>query len=96
MGVRPRAIEVHIEELVLDGFAPRDRLAIADAVEAELTRLIADGGVGTLGERPAAVERVQAGSFRAETGARAATIGAKTAKAVFGGITSASDGGGKR
>jgi hypothetical protein len=96
MGVRPRAIEVHIEELVLDGFARRDRLAIADAVEAELTRLIAEGGVGALGERQASVERVQAGSFRAEAGARGAAIGAETAKAVFGGITSDGDGGRKR
>jgi hypothetical protein len=38
--VRPRPPDVHIEELVLDGFAPDDRRGIAEAVERELGRLL--------------------------------------------------------
>jgi hypothetical protein len=41
----PRSIELHIEELVLRGFAPGDRYWIGEAVEQELTRLLADRGV---------------------------------------------------
>ena len=32
-------IQLHIEELLLDGFDPRDRRRIADALERELARL---------------------------------------------------------
>lgn len=38
-------IELHIEELVLHGFDPRDRHAIADAVQSELTRLVGERGL---------------------------------------------------
>ena len=31
-------VELHIEELVLHGFPPRDRARIGDAVQAELDR----------------------------------------------------------
>jgi hypothetical protein len=36
----PRPLDVRIEELVLDGFAPDDRHGIAEAVERELGRLL--------------------------------------------------------
>jgi hypothetical protein len=36
------SIELHIEELVLQGFAPGDRYCIANAVERELLRLFAE------------------------------------------------------
>jgi hypothetical protein len=39
--MKPRpSINLHIEELVLHGFAPGDRHRISEAVEQELTRLI--------------------------------------------------------
>lgn len=42
--MNPREIEVHIEELVLHGFAPNERWSVADALENELrARLTADG-----------------------------------------------------
>jgi hypothetical protein len=41
----PSRIELEIGELVLVGFAPRDRLAVAAALEAELARALADGGL---------------------------------------------------
>ena len=37
------ALIVHIEELVLHGFDPRDRHAFGDAIRAELGQLLADG-----------------------------------------------------
>jgi len=41
----PKNIELHIEELVLHGLSPGDRYRIGEAVEQELTRLLADQGV---------------------------------------------------
>jgi hypothetical protein len=35
-----RTVELHVDELVLDGFAPGDRHVIGDAVEWELRRLL--------------------------------------------------------
>lgn len=46
MGVKPHAVTLHIEELVLTGFPSGSRHAIADAVQAELARLMGDGGIG--------------------------------------------------
>ena len=42
---RTPAVQLHIEELVLHGFAPADRYRIAAAVQLELTRLLAEHGV---------------------------------------------------
>jgi hypothetical protein len=38
-------IELHIDRLVLDGFAPGDRHGIADALRIELARLLVEGGM---------------------------------------------------
>ena len=40
-----KRIELHIEELVLHGFAPADRYRIGDTVQRELTRLLAEQGM---------------------------------------------------
>jgi hypothetical protein len=44
--VRPHQVELRIEELVLDGFAPGDEAAVGDGVEQELARRLAPGLVG--------------------------------------------------
>jgi hypothetical protein len=76
-------IELHIEEIVLHGAEPADRLRIGDAVEAELARLLATGEISTQGD----VERINAGTRRLPTGANATTIGTQVARAVHGGLT---------
>lgn len=43
-----RDIEIHIDELVLHGFPPADRYQVAEALERELVRLLADGGIPAL------------------------------------------------
>lgn len=78
-------VELHVDELVLHGFAPRDRAAIGEALRTELARLIGEHGVpaGLAGADGAA--RLDGGSFRAATGQRPAEVGAAVARAVFGG-----------
>jgi hypothetical protein len=43
--MKPREIDVHVEELVLHGFEPANRWLIADALEQELRGLLTAKGV---------------------------------------------------
>jgi hypothetical protein len=85
--VKPARIELHIEELVLHGFAPGDRHAIGDAVQHELTRLLAEQGIApsAVGSRDRA--HVDAGDFQVSPDAKAPAVGAQVARAVHGGLT---------
>jgi hypothetical protein len=81
--VSDRPVNVRIDELVLHGFDPRDRLAIGAAVERELARLLAGEGSSP---RPAHADRVDAGSFEVARDARPGAVGAEIARAIHGGL----------
>ncbi len=84
--MRPRNIKLHIEELVLDGFGAGDRYRIADSVERELTRLFAEQGVPQSLIQGGEIERLDGGAFETARGSRPEAIGAKVARAVYGGM----------
>jgi hypothetical protein len=84
MGGGRMNVHLHIDELVLHGFAAGDRARIADALQAQLTRLVADRGVPPALTSDAAVGRMNAGSFQTAPGARPETTGAQIAQAVYG------------
>ncbi|MGD8752520.1 MAG: hypothetical protein PVG14_13915, partial [Anaerolineales bacterium] len=42
---RAGSVELNIEALLLHGFSPHERFRIAQAVERELARLLAEGGL---------------------------------------------------
>lgn len=64
MRARPAArIEIHIDELVLDGFGSGDRHRIGEAVEHELNRVLSQRGAGWPDARTSTVTRVDGGSF---------------------------------
>jgi hypothetical protein len=83
---RPSSIGLHIDELVLHGFAASDRHAIGAAVERELARLIGEQGlppaIGQSGER----WRLDGGAFNLAAGAPAQVIGTQVARAVYAGL----------
>jgi hypothetical protein len=81
-----RRIEVDIEELVLHGFAPGDRYRIGEAVEQELSRLLADRGVPESLEGGREVASVDGGAIEVATGSKAEAVGVRVAKAVYGGL----------
>ena len=81
-----RSIEVDIEELVLQGFSPGDRYRIGEAVEQELTRLLADRGLPQSLENGGEIASVDGGAFEVTPGSRADVVGAQVAKAVYGGL----------
>ena len=64
------SVKLHIEELVLHGFAPGDRHGIAYAVESELARLMSDGCLSGLQANSLTVGRVNGGAFKVEPGAK--------------------------
>jgi hypothetical protein len=84
--MKPYNIELHIEELVLHGFAPGDRHAISAAIQGELTRLFAEQGVHPSLQRSREVEKMDGGAFSMRAGAKAGTIGTQVAHAVYGGL----------
>ena len=77
-------VELHVEELVLHGFARRDRAAIGDALRGELARLIAEGGVPAGLQAASGAASLDGGSFRAQPGQRPAEVGAAVARSIYG------------
>jgi hypothetical protein len=75
--------ELHIEELVLHGFAPEDRLAIADSLKLEFVRLIGERGAPRLFKSPARLDRLEAVMFKVAPGAGPLAVGAQIAQALY-------------
>ena len=78
-------VRVHIEELVLDGFAPRDRYRIGEAVERELARVLAERGVPPSLLADSAHARLDGGAFALAPGLAPEAIGDRIAQSVYGG-----------
>jgi hypothetical protein len=79
-------IEFVIDELVLDGFDPRDRHRIGDAIESRLAALVSPGDVGDLVARAASLSVVRAPSFtlsRRASEASAVSIADGTSRAIL-------------
>jgi hypothetical protein len=85
--MKPRNIELHIEELVLHGFAPGDRYRIGEAVERELARLFARQGTPPSLAQGGEIEHLDGRTFEVKPGSRAEAIGAQVAQAVYGGLS---------
>jgi hypothetical protein len=81
----PRRIELHIEELVLNGFSQLDGHAVAEAIEAELGAGFARVGVniGEGGSR----DRIDAGSVTLPYGILPAGVGAGLGERIYGRLT---------
>ena len=89
--MRTSNINLHIEELVLHGFAPGDRYTIADAVERELLRLITEGlgdpGYSSLLASNTKAARLDARAFQVDPRSQTNSIGTQIAQAVHGELT---------
>lgn len=80
-------VELHIEELVLHGFAPYDRQAIAAALQQALARLLHDHGVPPALTAGGRFDHLYAGAFNVAPGMSAQAIGVQVAEAVYGGLS---------
>lgn len=81
-----RSVEVRIEELVLHGFAPGDRHAIADAVQIELANLMQAEALPARGQNELAFKRIDGGAFQIKRGFTAGNSGTQIAQSVFRGL----------
>jgi hypothetical protein len=81
-------VNLNIERLVLEGFPLRagEHLLVRAAAEAELSRLLAEGGVSPALLSGASVPRLAASDIRVAGGADAGALGRQIAQAVYGGI----------
>ena len=79
-------VELYIDELVLRGFAPGDPYRLGQAVERELTRLLAEEGAPTWLAEGGEVAALDGGTFEVAPGAKAEAVAAQVARAVYGGL----------
>lgn len=80
---RRGTIDLRIDELILHGFAARDRHRIAASLERELSRLISQGGPAHLPPNSIQLDRINAGSFRLDPAAGPNHIGRTVAQRVY-------------
>lgn len=76
-------IDLHIGELVLHGFSPHQRYAIAEAVEMELTRLLKQRQMPTTFHQAGRFPLINAGSFIIGKDTKGEVTGNKIANAVY-------------
>lgn len=81
-------IELHIERIVLDGLdvKPRDRWTLRAAVESELARLLARGGLSSQLLSGGALRSLSAGEIQVPMQTSGAQLGNQIAQAVHSGI----------
>lgn len=84
--MRPRQIELQIDELILHGFEVRDPQRVGLALQNELQRLFAEQGVPSLLEQKVAAPRLDGGAFHLTAGSGADAIGAQIAHSVYHGM----------
>lgn len=84
-GSRP-SVELHIEELVLNGFAPAHRYTIGDAIERELTRLFTEQGAPIAATQDVEIAHLNGGAINMQPGANVEATGIQLARAIYGGL----------
>jgi len=82
--MNPREIEVQIEELVLHGFPASERYPIADAMQAELARLLTEQGLSIRND--AALQQINTDAIRLNFNGRGLMAGGQIARAVLDGL----------
>jgi len=83
----PQSIELHIEELVIHGFAPDNHERFGAAVESELTRLLSERGIVRSLSESIEIEQIHGGAFRVRQDDESEAVGEQLAKAIYLGVT---------
>jgi hypothetical protein len=79
----PATINLHIDHLILHGFPPGDRARLGRAVEQELARLLAEGGLPPVLAKGGTLARLDGGQFSIAAGAPVDQIGAQIAQVLY-------------
>lgn len=75
-------VKLHIDRLVLHGFAPADRHRIAQSVQRELAQLMGENSALASLKEPLAIERADGGSFSVHADANPRATGTLIAQAI--------------
>jgi len=75
-------LELHIEELLLDGFDPRDRHRIADELQRSLILLLRESQDGAIEQQDKQIERLDAGAVSIPRSAPSGDVGSHIAGAI--------------
>lgn len=81
----PRQIELHIDELVLDGFDVRDQQRIGAALQSELQRLFTEQGIPASLTKAASLATVDGGQIK-PGGSSPEIIAAQVAGNIYQGL----------
>jgi hypothetical protein len=84
--MKPGAIEVRIDELVLRGFSPHERYAIAEAVQCELTLLLETQGLPAGAQLSCEHGTLRAPQATLPPSPSPDSTGAAIARAIYGGL----------
>ncbi len=81
-------INVHVERLILDGLpiTHHQGVLVQGAVEAELTRLLSEGGFTSSSQAGGALPSVRADAMQLKAGNTPTQLGQQIARAVYSGI----------
>ena len=81
-------IDLHIERLVLDGLnvGPGQGALVKAAVEAELSRLLTEGGLAPGLQSGTALPNIRANPMRISGDTNPSSLGQEIARSVYGGI----------
>jgi hypothetical protein len=77
-----KRVVVHIDRLVLKGFRPEDRHAIAAGLQQELGRVFADREAVSLLSAMGDVQRLQVGGVPVEHGSKPQRVGESVAQGI--------------
>lgn len=83
-----KRVVIHIDNLVLAGFRHEDRLAIAEGLQQELTRLFADPHTARQLAANGDMSRLRLGNIHISHDAKAQGIGSQLAQGIGKGIKS--------
>jgi hypothetical protein len=84
---RPLGVELHIGDLVLEGFPAMDRAQLGAVVQQELARLFAERGVPAGLTHGGEVASLEGGEFHVAPDPNAQVIGSQIAQAIYGGLS---------
>ena len=76
-------IRLHIDELILHGFASSDRYRIAEALEHELKRLLSEQSTPAPFNASHSLAHLDAGSFEVAPNSRPEAVGTQVAQAIY-------------
>jgi hypothetical protein len=82
----PRSIELHIHQLLLEGFEDADQIAIRRAVETELTLLLSQGGMPQFPSDRQSTNCINGDMFHLGTTTNARRLGSHIARAIYSGL----------